>query len=83
MKKIFKIKEEIKIKKILNLETCLIIKDKNKVVGKINKEFKKDYYQVSVGRISAEKSTLKACYDYIVMMNQPIFEILEIEFVSF
>lgn len=80
MKKTFKIIENIKIKKILNLETCLIVKDKNKIVGAINKEFNKDCFLVRVGKIGTERATLKACFDYISMMNQPIFETVEIEF---
>ena len=80
MEKTFKIKEQTKIKQILNLEISLLIKDKNKIVGEISKKFDKDYYCVGVGRIGTERATLKACFDFIAMMNQPIFGALEIEF---
>ena len=83
MKKIFKIKENLKLKNKFNLEICLNIKEKNLLVAQIYKEFKNENFKVTThtpsfnlkGVVWFDSENLEACFNHIRLKNQ-----LEIEF---
>ena len=83
MKKIFKIKENLKLKNKFNLEVCLNIKEKNLLVAQIYKQFKNENFKVTThapsfnlkGLVWFNAENLEACFNHIRLKNQ-----LEIEF---